>query len=283
MAQSAKDYAREQLGTLDQSYLDKERQSAQNTYNTSVSNLENSFNNLMTQINSNRESAKKNFNIGKANVAENAYNVNRNNQVDLASRGVGNSGLKTLGEVGNRIETGRQYSDLANTYYDTMNDLDTTQNQSQAQLNIDRQIANNTLEKELADIATRQGEATNNYNMTLGQLAENVQSRWDNNANAQASLNQARQAANQAHQDAVNAAKDQIKQLNQQTFTNIVNNKDLTDDDRVAAIQSYFRVDRDTAINALLQLGIWGKGYTSTGNTNYDNTYDYISDIYNMR
>ena len=210
MAQSAKDYAREQLGELDLSYLKGEEDAANKTYGTTKSSLQTNFNNLVNQINANRLDTRKNFNTGRATVAENAYTANRQNQADLASRGIGSSGLKTLGEVGNRMETGKQYSNLANKFYSTMTDLDNTEKQSRDQYKIDLQTAKNTLDSALAGINSRRGEAQNNYNMQLGQLAEQVQGRWDANANAQAALAQAQAAAAQAHSDAVAAAQQQL-------------------------------------------------------------------------
>lgn len=206
--QTAKQYAQQQLGTLDLSYLDKERENAQNTYNTSNSSLQTNFNNLLQQIENNRADTRKNFNTGRATVAEQSYNANRTNQADLASRGVGSSGLKGLGEVGNRIETGRQYSNLANEFYNNMNELQTTEDQGRSQYDIDQQVIKNTLDQALAGIETRRGEAQNNYNMSLGQLAEQIQGRWDANDNAAKALQQAKDAALQAHKDAIKAAND---------------------------------------------------------------------------
>lgn len=240
MAQSAKDYAKEQLGNLDLSYLDKERESAQNTYNTSKSSLENNFNNLIEQINLNRSDARKNFNTGRTTVAENAFNQNRLNKLDTASRVVGKSGLKELGEVGNRIETGRQYSNLANEFYNTMDTLSTTEKQGRSQYDIDQQTIKNTLDQALAGIDTRGAEAQNAYNMSLGQLAEAVQGRWDANKNAKDALEQQKNAAAQAHQDAVKAAKDQLKANKTQALLGILNNNDLSKDAKVFQIASIF-------------------------------------------
>lgn len=256
MAQSAKDYAREQLGALDLSYLKGEEDVANKTYGTTKSSLETNFNNLMNQINSNRQDTRKNFNTGRATVAENAYAANRQNQADLASRGIGSSGLKSLGEIGNRMETGQQYSNLANKFYSTMTDLDNTEKQSRDQYNIDLETAKNTLDSALAGIASRRGEAQNQYNQALGQLAEQVQGRWDANANAQAALAQAKAAAAQAHSDAVNAARNQLTSAKKETLTNIVTNKKLSNDEKRAAIQTTFGVDAGTATKALQQLGV---------------------------
>lgn len=252
---SAKDYAKQQLGNLDLSYLGSERDIANSVYNTSKTSLENNLNNLLTQINNSKADTRKNFNTGRATVAENAYNANRVNEADLASRGIGNSGLKGLGEVGNRMETGQQYSNLANKFYSTMNDLDTSEKQGRSQYDIDLQNAKNTLDSTLAGIASREAEAKNNYNLTLGQLAEAIQGRWDNNANAEAALAQARAAAAQAHNDAVNAAKQQLSEAKRQALNNIVNSG-VSADKMMSQIQSTFGVDATMANNILKELGI---------------------------
>lgn len=252
---SAKDYAKQQLGNLDLSYLNNERNVANSVYNTAKSSLENNLNNLIEQINNNRADTRKNFNSGRATIAENAYNANRVNEADLASRGIGNSGLKGLGEVGNRMETGQQYSNLANKFYSTMTDLDTSEKQGRSQYDIDMQTAKNTLNSTLAGIASREAEAKNNYNLTLGQLAEAIQGRWDNNANAEAALAQARAAAAQAHNDAVNAAKQQLSEAKRQALNNIVNSG-VSSDKMLSQIQSTFGVDATMANNILKELGI---------------------------
>lgn len=247
--QTAKQYAQQQLGTLDLSYLDKERENAQNTYNTSNSSLQTNFNNLLQQIENNRADTRKNFNTGRATVAEQSYNANRTNQADLASRGVGSSGLKGLGEVGNRIETGRQYSNLANEFYGNMNELQTTEDQGRSQYDIDQQVIKNTLDQALAGIETRRGEAQNNYNMALGQLAEQVQGRWDANYNAEEALKQAKRAAAQAHADAVNAQKQNYSTLGKQYLSNIMNDDKTykTVNDKISAVETTFNVSRAVA------------------------------------
>ena len=295
MAQNAKSYAREQLGNLDLSYLKGEEDVANKTYGTTKNALQTNFNDLLNQITSNREDTRKNFNTGRATVAENAYAANRQNMADLASRGIGSSGLKTLGEVGNRMETGQQYSNLANKFYSTMTDLDNTEKQSRNQYDIDLQKAKNTLDSALAGINSRRGEAQNNYNMALGQLAEQVQGRWDANANAQAALElqrqqlaQAKAAAAQSHADAVAAAKQQLKQAQTESLYKILSGTDKTDTKSVAqarnAIMSTYGVDANTADKALQQLGYVPTGSYSalgvnvaqpyyTGNVNYNDVY----------
>ena len=270
MAKSAKEEAKKQLGTLDLSYLDKERETAQNTYNTSKSSLENNFNNLINQINSNRQDTRKNFNTGRATVAESSYDANRANQTDLASRVIGTSGLKGLGEVGNRIETGRQYSNLANQFYNDMSELETTETQGRSQYDIDQQSLKNTYDQTMASIGSREGEAKNNYNLALGQLAEQIQGRWDSNANAANALAEAKKQSKQ-----------QLKAMNQNTLKTILTEKgedgkyiNNTFDKRVAAVMAAFGVTRDFAEDLMNEMG-YQEEKTFTYKPEYASNYYY--------
>lgn len=270
MAKSAKEEARKQLGELDLSYLDKERETASNVYNTSKSSLENNFNNLISQINSNRADTRTNFSKGRSTVAENSYNANRANQTDLASRVVGTSGLKGLGEVGNRMETGRQYSNLANQFYNDMGELDTTEKQGRSQYDIDQQSLKNTYDQTMAGIASREGEAKNNYNITLGQLAETIQGRWDSNANAARALSQAKEASRKSYEA-----------NNKALLSNIVSGKNEDGtlinpsySDKKAAIMTAFGVSSEFAEAVLKDLGyrtgVFGFNTSKSDMTNYN-------------
>ena len=183
------------------------------------------------------------------------------------------------------METGQQYSNLANKFYSTMTDLENTEKQSRDQYDIDLQVAQNTLDNALAGIASRRGEAENQYNQALGQLAEQVQGRWDANANAQAALAQAKAAAAQAHSDAVAAAKQQLKQANIDRLSAIVKNVDPKNAKSVnnarALIQSTFQVDSNTATKVLQQLKLEP---TKTISFSANNPYKAptIQDLYNM-
>jgi F0F1-type ATP synthase membrane subunit b/b' len=268
----AKAAAKKRLGDLDLSYLDKEREVSNNIYNTSKNSLQTNFDNLLNAININRADTTKNFNTGRSAVAENAFTQNRLNNLDVSSRVTGISGLKDIGEVGNRIETGRQYSNLANTFYGDMRKLDTTEKESKGQFGLDNQALSNTLAQAMAGINTRGAEAKNNYNMTLGQLAEAIQGRWDNNANAKAALEQARRAAAQANARAREAANQSLVSTKRQALTDIVNMK-ISSDDMINRIMSTFGVNSTMATNVLQELGIIpiknasfdiNKPYTST-------------------
>lgn len=169
------------------SALNKEREVAQNSYNTAINSLQNEYNNLLSSIANSRENNLRDFNKGRSTVRENAFMSTRSDLSDLASRGL-SGGISQLSKLGNRMETGRQYSDLANTYYNTNNELDTAQKQGTDTYNINREVANNTLQSQLANIGTREAEARNAYRQAVATLAETIQARIDANKAAQDAL-----------------------------------------------------------------------------------------------
>lgn len=282
---SAKDYAKNQLGSLDLSYLDKDTQVANDTYNTTKKSISNNLNNTLEQIASNRNDANKNFSTGRATVAENAYDTNRLNNADLAARGIGKSGLKSLGELGNRIETGQQYSTLANDYYNTMNELDTTEKKANNQYDIDLETAGNTLNSALADIAEKRSNANNSYNQQIANLAEQIQSRWDNNANAEAQRKAQLQAAKIQASATRDAATKQYKSAAQSALNNILNKYyegGQSKETLKTNIQGTFGVDGSTADKVIQALGLSPTAITDAqGNVtvNYNGNGKSVYDI----
>lgn len=193
--------------------LNKERDIANQVYNTNATSFQNAYNDLLSTIASNRQKARTDFSSGRGTVSENAYMRNRESISDLASRGL-NGGLAQLSKLGNRMETGRQYSDLANTYYNTLNELDATQRTGENEYNTNIESAKNTLSAALADIGTREANARNAYKGAVAQLAEQIQARKDAAAAAAASLALQRKAlAEQRAQNKSNAKSALISEL----------------------------------------------------------------------
>ena len=167
--------------------LNNERDLANQVYNTNTSAYQNAYNDLLNTIASNREKARTDFGSGRSTISENAFLRNRESASDLASRGL-NGGLRQLSKVGNRIETGRQYSDLANTYYNTMGNIDATEKTGTNEYNTNMETAKNTLSAALADVDAREKAGRNAYKGAVAQLAEQIQARRDAAAAAAASL-----------------------------------------------------------------------------------------------
>ena len=192
---SAKKEAKNYLGSVNDYInlkgLNEERSLANDVYNTNTTSFQNAYNDLLNTINTNRGRAKTDFGSGRATVSENAYLQNRNDISDLASRGL-NGGIAQLSKLGNRMETGRQFSNLANTYYNTMNELDANERTGTNQYNTQMETAKNTLNAALAEINSREKAGRNAYKAAVAQLAEQIQARRA----AQAAASAARAQAN---------------------------------------------------------------------------------------
>lgn len=203
---SAKSEAQRYLGREDDyinlAGLNREREIANQVYNTNKNTFQNTYNDLLNTIASNRQKARTDFSSGRSTINENAFMRNRETASDLASRGL-SGGLAELSRLGNRMETGRQYSNLANTFYNTMNELDATQRTGENEYNTNLQQARNTLDAALADIGSREAAGRNAYRAQVAQLAEQIQARRDAAAAAAASLALARSNAKQSGKDAI--------------------------------------------------------------------------------
>lgn len=179
---SAKKQAQSYLGNendyINLSGLNEERKLANDVYNTNTKSFQNAYDDLLRTISSNKNKAKTDFGSGRATVSENAYLQNRNDMSDLAARGL-NGGIAQLNKLGNRMETGRQFSNLANTYYNTMNELNANEKTANNEYNTNMEGAKNTLNATLADISSREKAGRNDYKAAVAQLAEQIQARRD--------------------------------------------------------------------------------------------------------
>ena len=179
---SAKKQAQSYLGNendyINLKGLNEERQLANDVYNTNTKSFQNAYNDLLSNIASNRTKAKTDFGSGRFTISENAYLQNRNDLSNFAARGL-NGGIAQLNKLGNRMETGRQFSDLANTYYNTLNELDANEKTYTNNYNTNMEGAKNTLNATLANISSREKAGRNAYKAAVAQLAEQIQARRD--------------------------------------------------------------------------------------------------------
>lgn len=179
---SAKKQAQSYLGNendyINLKGLNEERQLANDVYNTNTKSFQDAYNDLLSNIASNRTKAKTDFGSGRSTISENAYLQNRNDLSNFAARGL-NGGIAQLNKLGNRMETGRQFSDLANTYYNTLNELDANEKTYTNNYNTNMEGAKNTLNAALANISSREKAGRNAYKAAVAQLAEQIQARRD--------------------------------------------------------------------------------------------------------
>lgn len=257
---NARDVARQQLGELNLNYLNDERNNATNVYNTNKQSLDSNFNNLLEQLNKNRATFKNNFEQGKNTLTDNLYDKNRLNNLEISSRVMGKSGLSNLGELNNRLEVGKQYSNLTNKYYNDLDNINTTEKIGRDRYNLDNQGLYNSYRQNLANIGARENEARNQYNMQLANLAQQIQSRWDSNANAQRQLALQRQAlANQEK-----ARYQQYEQTKLQDIVKMMGRVGTIDKNGnlynihnlVSDLNSTYGMDREQAINYVEKHGL---------------------------
>ena len=179
---SAKKQAQSYLGNendyINLKGLNEERQLANDVYNTNTKSFQNAYNDLLSNIASNRTKAKTDFGSGRSTISKNAYLQNRNDLSNFAARGL-NGGIVQLNKLGNRMETGRQFSDLANTYYNTLNKLDANEKTYTNNYNTNMEGAKNTLNATLANISSREKAGRNAYKADVAKLAEQIQARRD--------------------------------------------------------------------------------------------------------
>ena len=254
---SAKSEARKLLGKeedyIDLKGLNKERDIANQIYNTNKASYENAYNDLLSTLASNRTDARTEFGKGRSTVSENAFMKNREASSDLASRGL-SGGIGELSKLGTRMETGRQYSDLANSFYRTMSDIDTRQATGERDYNLGLETAKNELSSALAGIGAREAAARNNYKAQVAQLAEQIQARREAAAQAAAMLAQQRKQYKNEAMNSLNARLSEIAGSN------------VTEDSYKAAMKYYKDVMGGTDADAVKYLtgrGIgWGTGRT---------------------
>lgn len=198
---SAKSEAIKSLGPendyINLSGLNTERQLANDVFNTNRTTFQNAYNDLLNTVAKNRADAKTGFTQGRGTVGENAYFANRDNLATLSSRGV-DKGTYALGKLRNRINTGQQYSDLANTYYRNLDEISAKETAGRNEYDYNMATAQNSLNAALAEIDAREKAGRNAYKAAVAQLAEQIQARRDANANAAAARKQAEKQANDA-------------------------------------------------------------------------------------
>ena len=182
----AKKEAKNLLGKFDSSGYKEQKSAAKSIYDTSLADAENQWTNLQNRLTANRKASATDFSRGRSNVSESDYLANRANANRRATGGIDKTGFDTASDLGSRMELGRQYSDLANTYYNALEGIDREQTEGQQAYDMARRQAGDLYNSALANINLAKQGAQNQYNAQLASLAEGIQSRWDANANAAA-------------------------------------------------------------------------------------------------
>lgn len=208
ISSTAEQQARRLLGDLDLSTYGEQRNVAQRQYDTGVSTLRSDYETLLNQINKNKQEGREDFSSSRAVISEDAFDRARGTQTDLSSRLAGaSSGLQDLGKVSNRIETGRQMSDVANKYYRSLSNLVESERQAGEKKAQGERSLSDSLAGQLANIGSAEQQARSNYGNSLSSLALQIQQQMD-----------ARAAAERAAANAAASLRMQQNQLNKENY-----------------------------------------------------------------
>ena len=258
---AARKEAQSMLGKFDTSGYKDQRKAAKSIYDTSITDAGNQWTNLQNQLNIQRKASASDFNQGRANIGEVQYLADRAERNRRLAGGTNPSGYDALSNVSNRMALNKQQSDVANTYYDALEGIQTSENIGRQTYDTALDTAKNVLDSAVANTNLAQQQDKNSYNQALAGLAEQIQSRWDAQAAASAALDANRKAN-----------EDNIKQLRLNYAGGIMNN--LGDSPETSAVASAINNLRgygftDNEIKAFFnQYGIPLSNYSSSNNSN---------------
>jgi len=186
--------ARQMLGGLDTSGFDALRKALEGQYATQNEAISNMYNNLLTSLASSQKEAGQQFSKSRQTISENSFERGRELLRSAAARGVGASGLQQLGEVQNRMQTGREVSNVANQFYDTKEKLDQARVQGDQQYATNKKSLSDALTSGLANVQQQELSYKNAYQQQLASLAMSLQQTRQSQLNAQASAGSSRQS-----------------------------------------------------------------------------------------
>jgi len=163
------------LGPLDLSSFEELRGVMNDQYNTSSNSLQNQYNTMLQQLEKAGTQNKQAFGKGRASIMENSFERGRDALRALSSRGMAASGLQQLGDVQQRMETGRQTSGLAGQFYDVQDKLADSQVQGQQNYETQKQTLENSLNQQMAQLSAQELQFKNSYQQQVASLAMQMQ------------------------------------------------------------------------------------------------------------
>lgn len=246
----------------------------QQQYQTSLGQTDTAYQNLLQQLAKQQSESREDFGGARATIAEDAFTRGRNTANNLASRNLSGSGLLQLGDVQNRMETGRQVSNVANQYFDSKENIAEAGVQgTQAYTNAKKQLQD-SLASQMANLLTQQAGAQMSGLSTIEQLR---QAGIASQQNAALQNQNTSQLANSLSSDLMYIAGDTQTSYNQKlalmeatsknagqnadktTFRNILNDEATSKYKSLVAVNGY----EDSTAKAF-RLNMIALGYPST-------------------
>ena len=123
--------------------------------------------NLEARTKTNRQELASN----RGTIMEDSFTRNRDTYRNLASRGLGASGLSQLGDIQNRMETGKQVSQVAGQYYKTDEALGDAEQQGTQAYQQQQQSLANALQANLAQVQQNEISYKNAYQQQVASVA----------------------------------------------------------------------------------------------------------------
>lgn len=129
-----------------------------------------------------KQTQKENYNAARSDLEEQAYMTGRNTRTAAASRGLGASGLETLGQVQANIQAGKEGSNLSNKNVKVLTDIieglkkeqEANKKQTEASIraeDLDIRNIEAGLAKEIADMRLQAEQDYNNQRMQSAAMA----------------------------------------------------------------------------------------------------------------
>ena len=194
-SQAAYNQAKKNLGNLDLSAYDKLYGQLKTTADLDRQSLQNTFNALIEGLEKSRAEGREDFGKSRALISEGSFDRQRQQAINLAGRGLAGSGLQQLGQVQDRMETGRQVSNVANNFYRTLEDLANKQQKGKESYDLDARRISENLSTNLARLEGEKADRIMAYNQSVASLAQQIQSAWDAQAAAAAARAQSKKEA----------------------------------------------------------------------------------------
>ena len=181
MANKGREYAEGLVGPLDRSAYNQQRQVAQNVYNTNWQNVQNQYKNLQDKLKLQQQRANAEYAEGLVNVAENAFNRERQGSGNLANRGLSASGLTNILNQADTAQKGEEIQNLLKKSGGVS--LETADKLSQANTKFADEGTGllGKLADSLGDIGDAETALQNRYNQTLAGIAGAMDERIANN------------------------------------------------------------------------------------------------------
>jgi hypothetical protein len=167
-------------GALDASFqeilksFDMYRSSLQDQSETGKLELQQQLEYLLGQIGDSRKDNKQALSSARGTLSEDAFSRQRALQSQMSARGLGGSGIEQLGQVQDRMATGKAVAEIAGAYYDTEEQLMQQIEQSQQNYNMATRKLNDSLNSALAQIMSQEASAKMDYTQTVDNLKRQV-------------------------------------------------------------------------------------------------------------